>query len=254
MPAKATKSNRLIIVASVSKLHTPEAIKSFATHSLLIGKRMNSLTAKKLGYYDYTNPSNGKNSKRWHYVCKCDCGKIVHPHVAKFSKGQAKSCGCQGKIAAANASTKHGLYRKTNTEETLVIGWLTCMWGRCYNPQNAAYSRYGGRGIKICKRWNIKKIGHAQAVKNFIHDMGHRPKGMTLDRKDNNRGYAKWNTRWATNHKQSQNRRHIRKISYMGESMTLAQWARKLDLSYDGLRARINRGWTVEKTLSTPIA
>lgn len=73
---------------------------------------------------------------------------------------------------------------------------------RCTNERNPAYKNYGGRGITVCKRW-LK-------FENFLADMGLRPRGLTLDRKDNDRGYCKSNCRWTTWSVQQNNRRNTR--------------------------------------------
>ena len=68
---------------------------------------------------------------------------------------------------------------------------------RCSNPRNKSYDRYGGRGIKVCRRW-LK-------FKNFLADMGIRPEGHTLGRKNNNGGYSLANCRWETAKEQAKN-------------------------------------------------
>jgi hypothetical protein len=70
---------------------------------------------------------------------------------------------------------------------------------RCTNPKQKAYKHYGGRGIKVCKRW--------RDFRHFLTDMGLRPDGMTLDRRDNDKGYTPDNCRWATQVEQIANRR-----------------------------------------------
>jgi hypothetical protein len=70
-----------------------------------------------------------------------------------------------------------------------------------------SYKEYGGRGIKVCDRWNRDIQGQKQGFANFIEDVGHRPKGKTLDRIDNNKGYEKSNCRWATPSEQASNQR-----------------------------------------------
>ncbi len=69
---------------------------------------------------------------------------------------------------------------------------------RCLNPNNPNYSRYGGRGITICDRW--------MTFANFLEDMGERPEGLTLERRDTNSNYEPTNCYWATRKTQSQNR------------------------------------------------
>ena len=74
------------------------------------------------------------------------------------------------------------------------------MKSRCYNEKNVAFSYYGGRGIVVCGEWRDSFI-------NFLNDMGEAPKGLTLDKIDNSKGYSKENCRWATKSEQSYNQR-----------------------------------------------
>lgn len=77
------------------------------------------------------------------------------------------------------------------------------MKSRCENPKATAYERYGGAGIKVCRRW--------QKFENFLEDMGERPDGKTLDRINNLKGYSKENCRWATIKEQQNNRKNVKK-------------------------------------------
>lgn len=77
------------------------------------------------------------------------------------------------------------------------ISWKN-MLARCYNPSSKDYLNYSGKNIRVCERW--------RRFLNFLADMGERPKGMTLDRIDNQKGYYKENCRWSDSKTQSMNK------------------------------------------------
>lgn len=85
------------------------------------------------------------------------------------------------------------------------------MKNRCYNRNHPSYDNYGKRGIKVCDRW----LGRVTGFANFLADMGERPEGTTLDRRDNDGDYTPENCRWATSSQQAFNRR-IRKTNTSG--------------------------------------
>lgn len=87
------------------------------------------------------------------------------------------------------------------------------MKGRCLNPNNRAYGDYGARGITICERW--------MEFVNFLADMGDAPEGLSLERKDNDRGYEPENCVWATASEQALNRRSNHILTVDGVSKPL---------------------------------
>lgn len=135
---------------------------------------------------------------RW--VCRCSCGNEVTLCANKLLSGNNKSCGCLKRSVLGDASRLHG---KANSRITgyasRTYGIWQAMRGRCLNPNNVRWAAYGGRGIKICKRWN--------KFENFLADMGEAPLGLTLDRINVDGDYKPSNCRWATWLEQARNKR-----------------------------------------------
>jgi hypothetical protein len=116
---------------------------------------------------------------------------------------------------------------------------------RCNDPNYRRYADYGGRGIKVCRRW--------RKFENFLADMGERPQGMTLDRKNNARGYSKSNCEWSTPRAQAWNRRSTRMLMHAGKTQPLEVWERELRMGSRTLFDRLARGWSVERALTQPV-
>jgi hypothetical protein len=133
----------------------------------------------------------------------------------------------------------HGL---TYTHRAEYRVWAS-MRARCQNPANDDYRHYGGRGIKICGRWDDFAA--------FVADMGPRAPGMTIERLDVNGDYAPGNCVWASRKVQANNKRTSRHLSVSGRTKTVSQWAEELGVSEATIRCRIDRlGWSIERALS----
>lgn len=120
--------------------------------------------------------------------------------------------------------------------------WLS-MCARCRDPKR---KYYGGAGVKVCERWSGRG-----GFTRFVEDMGEVPPGLTLERRDNLKGYEPSNCRWATWQEQYANRR---KGGNPIDPLSLRQRAKAAGLPYHAVYLRIKRlGWTEDKALSTPL-
>jgi hypothetical protein len=119
------------------------------------------------------------------------------------------------------------------------------MRARCGNPKHKGYPNYGGRGVKVCARWDD--------FATFLSDMGPRPDGHTLDRIDTNGDYEPTNCRWVTDSTQRRNRRDNVLLTLHGRTMVMEDWAKELGVSQRMLCARLERGWSATEALTRPV-
>lgn len=124
-------------------------------------------------------------------------------------------------------------------EHRLYLTWKS-MRSRCNNPNVWCYPRYGGRGIKVCERWNDFLL--------FLEDMESSfQEGLTLDRKDSNGDYSPENCRWADKETQMNNQEKCLSLLFEGELYTEAQLARKTGVSRTTIQTRRKAGYSVEE-------
>ena len=133
--------------------------------------------------------------------------------------------------------------KKKNRWETITYKSWDSMKQRCNNKNHVRYKEYGGRGIKVCKRWN-------DSYDNFYADMGARPVGKTLDRKNPNQNYTPKNCIWSTVKEQNNNLRSNNIITYKGKTKTVTNWAKEKDINPSTLFSRLNNGWNNKDALS----
>ncbi len=194
------------------------------------------------GRWTVVDPDAGRSKSGNRLVnCRCECGNTGLVVAAKLKNGWSTSCGCFASERQRELHTIHG-WSKTATYRT----WIKIR-DRCQNKSAAKYLDYGGRGISVCERW--------QKFENFLADMGEKPSPeYSLDRINNDGDYEPGNCRWADAKMQANNRRSSRFIEFDGNRKTIAQWADQTGLSQPMIFKRLQRGWSVEQTLTRPQA
>lgn len=210
-------------------MHVPKLID-------LTGQRFGRLTVVKRG-------ENKGRITAWE--CVCECGNTVCVAGTSLTRGQTKSCGCYriDNCREHPNGVKHG-GRKTR----LYVIWSD-MKQRCFYDKSINYQNYGGRGITVCDKWlHDFKAFHDWAVSNGYDD------SLTLDRINANGNYCPENCRWATRAQQDNNTTVNHRVTYNGETHTIAEWAEITGINYHKLWRRICvLKWDIEKALSTPV-
>jgi hypothetical protein len=191
----------------------------------LIGKKFNRLTV-----IGRTRHANGRVA----WVCKCDCGNESIVLTAGLRSGQTVSCGCY----ALEDRRKKGRNKTHGMSKTPIYQTWAGMIDRCFNKNDSSYKNYGGRGITVCDRW--------RRFDYFYKDMGEKPKGMTIERKDVNGNYEPENCMWADRTVQNQNRRNVKKHMLRGQLLTVKGIANETGMKYSTVYYRISRGIPLE--------
>lgn len=180
---------------------------------------------------------NPMNSKR--ILCECACGAIKEFSYSNVTSGQTHSCGCK-KGELISQHSPHATHRMRHSPEWNI--WQG-MLRRCHSEGDKAFRHYGGRGIFVCDQWR-----HSFA--QFYSDMGPRPKGLTMERKQNDGPYSPDNCMWADWFQQANNRRSSVKITHDGKTLSPAQWALLIGVPVGTIHKRRSAGMPVEKILA----
>ena len=191
---------------------------------------MDNLSGKKFGKWLVVFQEPNRNGHTA-WLCRCECGNRSVVTTGDLRSGKSTQCKPCARMGNGYRGTK--IYR---------------VWGdmmqRCRNPKNPRYARYGGRGIRVCKRWHVSSNFIEWALKNGYKE------GLSLDRIDNDKGYRPENCRWSTMLEQGNNRNNNHLFVFDGVTKTVAQWAREYGICRSVLYRRIKLGWRGEVLFS----
>lgn len=215
---------------------------SFFMHKNL--KDMTGLRFGRLVVISYAGSVKVPNGTRAYWFCKCDCGNTHKANASSLRMGTTSSCGC---FARESMSAKFSTHGHTIGGASLTYNSWRKMIERCFNSSTPNYYLYGGRGITVCEQWRDFRV--------FLADMGERPsKRHSLDRYPNNDGnYEPSNCRWATQKEQCRNKRDNHFLTHNGKTLCIVDWAAETGLKRKTIERRLNRGWSAEQTLDTPL-
>ncbi len=215
----------------LTKLHALTKVKA--------GMRFTRLAV--LGCIRKERDISGRSMLVWH--CRCDCGKEIETRSSNLLSGDTNSCGCYVRDLCIGRAV-HGHARDGRRSPEL-LSWKN-MHDRCTNPKTDAYPWYGGRGIKVCARWNT--------FASFLADVGPRPsRDYTLERLNTNGNYEPDNVVWATRMQQGANKRNNRLLTVFGETLHMQEWCRRYGIKQGTLWDRLDRGWDEERAITTPV-
>jgi len=232
------------------------------------------LTGKQYGRLTVVIRSSNTGDGKARWLCECDCGKFKIMSRSNLKSAKFPSCGCASSELRGIEGIKlicktcghewHPLKQnpkccpscvsqnwnkdkyvpKSSRLKLTYYAWND-MKGRCEGKIGRSRHRYAGRGITFCDRW--------KSFDNFVSDMGLKPDGMQLDREDNNGNYDPSNCRWVTSLVNNNNRSDNRLFNLNGETHTMAEMARLHGLEPRMLRVRLNRGWSLSRSLGQKI-
>lgn len=194
------------------------------------------LTGQTFGDWTVIGPSHKNSRGEVYWLCRDSSGVERPVRANTLRSGRSQSAGERHRRAV----TTHGM-----TGTPTFKSWES-MKQRCLNPNAAGYAAYGGRGITVHAAW-------VNSFETFLADMGERPQGTTIDRRDVNGPYTPDNCRWTTKSGQQRNRREMATATCGGETRTLAEWAEITGIPSKVTSWRIRRGWSVERALAEPV-
>ena len=177
------------------------------------------LTGQYFGYWKVIERFANTEGRCTKWLCECKCGTRKVVNGATLRNGTSKSCGCMRTELLIGRVRTHGK-RKTR----LYRIWAQ-MIQRTTNKNQKDYDYYGERGIAVCKEWRES----FDTFEQWAKENGY-AENLTIDRKDNNKGYEPGNCHWVTMKEQSRNTRRTHYLTYNGQTKPLTDWADEMQI------------------------
>jgi hypothetical protein len=165
-------------------------------------------------------------------------GKNINLISCRLSKGWDKQ------EAASTPPTVH-YHGMTNTRLHRI--W-SAMKTRCYNKKVIGYNSNGAMGIKVCKEWNDNFENFYKWAKESDYQ-----ENLVISRIDKTADYGPDNCQWIDRATQSRKRPYVTHIEYNGESLTMAEWSKRLGGNSNLVRERIKNGYEPIRAITEPI-
>lgn len=197
--------------------------------------------AVRFGQWEYIGeaPSRSKPGRRI-YV-RCSCGKIKDHLFSYLKHGGSKSCGHNAIKKLTASKLKHGHAKRKIVSKTYRV-WMS-MLARCHRPESGSYSRYGAKGVEVCREWR-------ESFESFLNDMGDKPDGHQIDRIDGSKGYSKDNCRWVTPSENSINRKSTVFVEFLGVKLPFIHLLRYFDIPDLCVYSRMKKGMSREEAIA----
>lgn len=168
--------------------------------------KLNNFELGKLTFLEFTDVSKFKYKKATY---RCFCGKEFVTTVASVNNKHTRSCGCYRKAKRTADNITHG-----ESYTKLYKSWKG-MKNRCNNPNATHYEYYGGKGIKVCKKWSNDFLTFKQwALNNEYNEK------LSLDRINSKNNYSPKNCRWVNSKTQAVNQKDRKKSTNMPQGVS----------------------------------
>jgi hypothetical protein len=200
------------------------------------GVRFKDLTNQRFGRLTALLPVKKPWSSKYYWACRCDCGREVETIGSNLLRGNSTSCGCAKNEAVGALNFQHGM------SKTRMFKIWAGIRKRCNNPNMTSYSHYGGRGIRVCERWDTFIQFYLDMKEGYADN-------LSLERINPNGDYEPSNCKWATAKQQARNKRNTVLLECDGVKRTAAEWEEITGVPRNTIWNRVKRGWTVNQSI-----